>query len=197
MLMRSATAMLVLLAAIGLAAEVCAQIPGGQGGAGGPGGSRGGMGAGRGGPPPEPVRSGSAQEAPLSPGALVQIQLDQLEDDLRLTPAQVGAWTTYADRVQKLADDTARSRFDARLSTPAPTSAVQQLDQIAGAMHGRMSAVDEIVDSGRTLYAMLTPEQRVIADRRLSLVVTLLATGVTPAGMMDNSASRSARRPRP
>ena len=197
MLMRSASAMFVLLAAIGFAAEVCAQYPGGQGGTGGPGGSRGGMGAGRGGPPPEPVRSGSAQEAPLSPGALVQIQLDQLEDDLKLSPAQMGAWRIYADKVQKLADDTARSRLDARLSTPAPTSAVQQLDQIAGAMHGRMSAVDEIVDSGRTLYATLTPEQRAIADRRLSLVVTLLATGVTPAGMMDNSASRSARRPPP
>ena len=129
MLLRSVSAMLVLLA-IGFATEVCAQYPGGQGGTGGPGGSRGGMGAGRGGPPPESVRSGSAQEAPLSPGAFVQIQLDQLEDDLRLAPAQVGAWRIYA-------------------------------------------------------------------DRRLPLVVTLLATGVTPAGMMDNSSSRGARRPPP
>jgi len=197
MLMRSATAMLVLLAAIGVAAEVCAQYPGGQGGAGGTGGARGGMGAGRGGPPPEPVRRESAQETPHSPGALVQIQLDQLEDDLKLSPAQIGAWRIYADKVQKLADETARSRLDARLSTPAPTSAVQQLAEIAGAMHGRVSAIDEIVDSGRTLYATLTPEQKAIADRRLSLSVTLLATGVTPAGMMDNSASRSARRPPP
>src|SRR5207249_2125819 len=87
MLMRSASAMLVLLAAIGLSAEVCAQYPGGPGGTGGAGGSRGGMGGGRGGPPPESVRSGSTQETSLSPGALVQLQLDQLEDDLKLTPA--------------------------------------------------------------------------------------------------------------
>src|SRR6185369_14290226 len=124
MLMRSATAMLVLLAAMGVAVEACAQYPGGQGGAGGTGGARGGMGAGRGGPPPEPVRRESAQETPRSPGALVQIQLDQLEDDLKLSPAQIGAWRIYADKVQKLADETARSRLDARLSTPAPTSAV-------------------------------------------------------------------------
>jgi DNA-binding response OmpR family regulator len=38
MLLRSASVMLVLLAAIGFAAEVCAQYPGGQGGTGGPGG---------------------------------------------------------------------------------------------------------------------------------------------------------------
>jgi hypothetical protein len=45
-------------------------------------------------------------------------------------------------------------------------------------------------------YPTLTPNQRAIADRRLSLVVTLLATGVTPAGIM-NSGSRGARRPPP
>ena len=55
-------------------------------------------------------------------------------------------------------------------------------------MRSRAALVDEIGALGRALYATLTPEQQAIADRRLSLTVSLLATGVMPAGM-------TARRP--
>jgi len=172
---------LALVAVVGMTTAAWAQYPGG------PGGSRGGMGGGREGPRPDAMRGGPAADAPLSPGALVQVQLDQLEDDLKLTPAQRGAWTAYADKVLKLADDTARSRFDARTATPEQSSALQQLDQLASRMRSRMIAVDQIVDSGRELYATLTPEQKAIADRRLSLAVSLLVTGATPAGMIDGA----------
>ena len=150
------------------------------------------MGGGPSGPRPDAVRSAPAAETPLSFGALVQVQLDQLEDDLKLGPAQRGAWTAYADKVQKLADAIARSRFDARTTTPAPSSAPQQLDRIAGAVRGRMSAVDEIVELGKALYATLTPEQKAIADPRLAAPLSLLATGVAPAGVPDVGA-RSGR----
>jgi hypothetical protein len=135
-------------------------------------------------------------DAPLSPGAAVQVQLDQLEDDLKLAPAQLGAWRAYTDKVQKLADDTTRIRFEARTSAPAQSSALQQLDEIAVQMHSRRAAVDEIVESGKALYVLLTPEQKSIADRRLAPVVLLLATGAAPAGTLDGG-SRSARRPNP
>ena len=179
----------VLLMAIAVSTAAWAQYPGGGGGGGGspggPGGSRGGMG---GGPRPDAMRGPPPAEAPLSAGALVQTQLDQLEDDLKLTPAQRGAWTAYADKVQKLADATARSRFDARTSAPGPSSALPQLDQIAGGMRSRTTAVEEIVDLARALYAALTPEQKAIADPRLALPVSLLVTGMAPAGMMDGAA---------
>ena len=146
---------------------------------------------------PDDTRRAPGTETPLSPGALVQAQLDQLEDDLHLTPAQTSAWRAYADKVQKLADDTARARLDARLSTPARVDAVQQLEQLAGGIGGRKTAIDEIVDAGRALYATLAPDQKVIADRRLSLSVSLLATGVMPAGMSDAGTGRATRRPAP
>jgi len=180
----------VVLTAIAMSTVAWAQYPGGGGGGGGgspgaPGGSRGGMG---GGPRPDAMRGPPPAEAPLSAGALVQTQLDQLEDDLKLTPAQRGAWTAYADKVQKLADATARSRFDARTAAPGPSSALPQLDQIAGGMRSRTTAVEEIVDLARALYATLTPEQKAIADPRLALPVSLLVTGRAPAGMMDGAA---------
>ena len=139
------------------------------------------------------MRGGPPVDAPLSPGAIVQVQLDQLEDDLKLVPAQIGAWRAYTDKVQKLADDTTRIRFEARTAAPGQSSAIQQLDEIAAQMRSRKAAVDEIVDLGRALYALLTPEQKSIADRRLSPVVSLLATGVAPAGTLDGG-SRGGRR---
>ncbi len=135
-------------------------------------------------------------DAPLSPGAIVQVQLDQLEDDLKLAPAQIGAWRAYTDKVQKLADDTTRIRFEARTAAPVPSSAVLQLDEIAAQMRSRKAAVDEIVDLGKALYATLTPEQKSIADRRLSPVVSLLTTGVASAGTLDGG-SRGGRRASP
>jgi len=112
------------------------------------------------------------------------------------TRTQIGAWRAYTDKVQKLADDTTRIRFEARTAVPGPSSAIQQLDEIAAQMRNRRTAVDEIVESGRALYATLTPEQKLIADRRLSPVVSLLATGVAQAGTLE-SGSRGARRPNP
>jgi hypothetical protein len=143
------------------------------------------------------MRRGPPADTPQSPGALVQLQLDQLEDDLRLSPAQLDSWRNYGDKVQKLADDTARSRFDARAATSAPTDAVQQLELIAGGMRGRAASIEAIVEAGRVFYATLTPDQKAIADRRLWLSVSLLATGMTPPGMSDLAAGRGARRPTP
>ena len=190
---------LALLAAITMATTAWAQYPGGAGGTGGPGGAggtRGGMGGGRGGPPPDAMRGRPPADGPLSPGAVVQVQLDQLEDDLKLVPAQIGAWRAYTDKVQKLADDTTRIRFEARTSAPGQSSAIQQLDEIAAQMRSRKAAVDEIVELGRALYATLDPEQKSIADRRLSPVVSLLTTGVAPAGTLDGG-SRGGRRASP
>ncbi len=133
----------------------------------------------------------------VSPGAMVQMQLDQLEDDLRMTPAQLGAWRIYADKVQKLADDTARSRLDARAatSTPADAGAAAGADRQrrAGPRERRSTRSSQ---AGRAFYATLTEDQKAIADRRLWLSVSLLATGVMPPGMSD-IASRAGRRPAP
>jgi hypothetical protein len=170
--MLNARSTVVVLALSATCTAAWAQYPGG-----GAGGARGGM-------RPDTTRSVPA-EAPLSPGALVQMQLDQLEDDLKLGPAQRGAWNAYADRVQKLADSAARSRFEARTAMADATSAPAQLDQIAGAAHSRMAAIDEIVELGRALYAMLAPEQKAIADPRLALPLSLLVTGIAPATTVD------------
>jgi hypothetical protein len=156
-----------------LAATVAAQMPGGGTGSRSAGGMRGA----RGSPAEAP-----AVLPPLSGPELVRLQLGELEEDLKLTPAQRPAFATYAERMRRLAEDLARARTSARYAEgPAP----QQLDRLADIARDRLAAVEDIVDAGKALYATLAPAQREVADRRLArlglpLVGAADATATTP-----------------
>lgn len=148
---------------------------------------RGGMAAGRG------MQRG-AQERPrtaegLNPSAPTPVQLDRIEDELKLTEAQRPAWYAYADRVQKLADAMSRTRFDVR-TMAVSGSATEQLDRIVADERNRVIAAEEITELGRSLYAVLTPEQKALADRRLAMPVMALLAGVAPQGADRASAPR-------
>ena len=190
---RTACGVLALAAAIGITADAAAQY-GGAGG--GPGrGGMGGMGGQRGGPSPDAVHRDAMADAPLNPGAVVQLELDRLEDDLKMTPAQLDTWRPYADKVTKLADDVSRSRADARSRASASGNAVQHLEEIASVSGIRATAVDDIVVAARAFYSTLNSDQKAIADRRMWMPVSLLVTGVVPPGMKDAVARNSGRRP--
>jgi hypothetical protein len=175
---------MALLLGLTTATAALAQYPGGRGAPGGPSGARGGPGE-RAGEPSAGSRGAPSAVAPLNLGAFVQVQLDLLEDELRLAPVQRGAWTAYAERVGKFADDVVRSRYEARAAgtSPATGTAPEQLGQIADRMRNRLKAVDEIVALGTAFYGTLTPEQKAIADLRLSQTVTTLTTGATTTGI--------------
>lgn len=183
-------ALTVLLAAVVMISPAAfAQYPGGHGAWPGTGGTRGGMDGGQAAQAPGKTRDRPAADTLSASGAPVLVQLDKLEDDLKLTPQQRAAWNAYADKVLRLADDMTRSRFAARTSTQlAEATAAQQLDQLAGSARNRLTAVEEIVEAGKALYAMLTSEQKAIADRKLVLPMLSLATGASPPGMSRTSA---------
>jgi LTXXQ motif family protein len=180
------SALTVLLAAVAMISSAAfAQYPGGHGGL---PGTRGGMGGGQAAQGPGKTRDQSATDTLSASGAPVLVQLDKLEDDLKLAPQQRAAWNAYADKVLRLADDMTRSRFAARTSTRlTEATAVQQLDQLAGSARNRLTAVEEIVEAGKALYATLTSEQKAIADRKLALPMLSLATGASPPGMSRTS----------
>ena len=122
----------------------------------------------------------------FNPGAPTQVQLDRIEDDLKLTEEQRPAWYAYADRVQKLADTMSRARFDARTGA-AGGSAVEQLERATSDQRSRVAAVEEITALAQSLYAKLTPEQKAFADRRLALPVLMLVS--------DTASPRPGERP--
>jgi hypothetical protein len=153
----------------GLMADVAsAQAPGG----GGRGNSRGG----------DTPRVGPAKPIdPESSSAMtmlsaVQYRLELLEEDLRLQPDQRGAWQAYRERVLRLAEDSQRT---ARMALESDLPAPKRLDRLADIARDRLTAIEDIVDAGKSLYAVLTPGQKAVADRRLAVPVTALA-GVEP-----------------
>src|SRR5262249_43986396 len=151
-----------------------------------------GMGGQRGGPPDGSQR-GSMQDAPLNTGSLVQLELDRLEDNLKMTPPQLDTWRVYAHKGSELFDAVHKSRADLRSGSTAAENAVQHLEQIASISGMRATALDDIVVAGRAFYSTLSGDQKAIADRRMWMPVSLLATGVMPPGMSD-SVARAGRR---
>jgi hypothetical protein len=178
------------IAAVALSSASWAQAPGGGGRSGGTrGGADGAMGSVR----PDGMRGAPSADAPLNPGALVQRQLDRLEDELAPTPAQSAVWGAFADSVQKLADSVERVRFEARTATGGPAGAVERLDWIAAGVKDRAALIQKIAEQGRALYATLSPEQKRVADSRMWLPVSLLAVGVAPSAGAAEPPSRGGR----
>lgn len=131
------------------------------------------------------VRNNEARMAGANYFDLVSLRISQLEEDLNLTPPQLPAWNAYKERLTRMLDD---QRRGARVSA-SETTAPKQLDGLADIARNRLTAVEEIVDAGKALYAVLTPEQKVIADRKLVLPL---------ATMTGNDAGTDVRRtPRP
>jgi hypothetical protein len=150
-----------------------------------PGGAQRNMGTGK------AARPAQSRDQPADIGAPVQIQLDKLEDDLKLAPEQQGAWNAYADKILKFADDMTRAQFMARTgSVSQDATAAQQLDQLTDRARNRMTAMEDIAQFGKALYAVLTTDQRKIADRRLVLPMLSLANGLPAPGMATGSPGR-------
>lgn len=174
---------LAVATALCVASVACAQVPGGGARPSGPG--TGSMLGNRGMPP-----AGGGDDARMA-GAnfseLVNIRVAQLEEDLNLVPGQLPLWNAYRDRVIRMLDDQRRGM---RVSA-AETTAPKRLDALADIARNRLAAVEDIVDAGKALYAVLTPAQREVADRRLALPLATL-TGNDSGGDLR---SQQPRRP--
>jgi periplasmic protein CpxP/Spy len=171
------TIALLAFAAMLTASGAAAQVPGGAGPGGGAGGGRGGMGAADGRGP------GIKHEAPSGNSAAsiadtVQTRLSDLQEDLKLTTAQRPAWAAYSDRVLKLLADTKRANDAALRGT---LTGPQRLDQITDIARNRATAIEDVAEAGKALYAALTPEQQALADSRLAIAVLPMVGVGAPA----------------
>jgi LTXXQ motif family protein len=138
-------------------------------------------------PPPRPrPDDGKAQE---SIQASVQFRLETLEEDLRIRPEQQKLWLNYKDRVLRLADDAQRT---SRTALAGTMSAPERLDRLSDIARDRLTAIEDIVEAGKQLYAVLTPGQQGVADRRMAVPVTGLA-GVEPSSSTVRTGSGNSR----
>ena len=118
-------------------------------------------------PSQDPARSA---DLPVSLTGQAQLVLDKMQEELRIGAHQQKAWDDYSKKVLRYAEDLARARFSARDMQDGGATAPQQFERLTEIANNRMTAVEEIVDSGRSLYATLGAEQRPIADKVLVLL---------------------------
>jgi len=108
---------------------------------------------------------------------LATIRVNQLEEDLNLTAAQLPLWNKYKAQLLDMIEDVKRG---ARVSASEST-APKRLDGLADTARNRLTAIEDIVDAGKALYAALTPAQKEVADRRLALPLATLTGADTGA----------------
>ena len=114
-------------------------------------------------------------------------QLREFEEDLKLGQAQRAAWAIFAEKVQRLADDVVRNRNTVRFPKG---SAPEQLEFVTETLRNRLTAIEDIADAGKSLYAVLTPDQKTIADGRLARISIPL---IVPAQSVQASTAREMR----
>jgi LTXXQ motif family protein len=121
--------------------------------------------------PPSRNPDAAANGIPTTLVSAVQYRLDLLEDDLRLRPDQDAVWSNFRKRVLGLAEDTQRN---ARVTMGADMNGPKRLDRLADLARDRLTAVEDIADAGKVLYATLSPTQQGVADRLIALPVMAL-----------------------
>jgi periplasmic protein CpxP/Spy len=95
--------------------------------------------------------------------------IEELREDLKLAPEQQNAWEAYVGKLRGLASDI--SRENARAKEIAQMDVLQRIDHAVDVAGERMTAMEEIAAAAKKLYAVLTPEQRSIANPRLATIV--------------------------
>ena len=117
-----------------------------------------------------PAKGDDARMVNANLPELVALRMSQLEEDLQITAMQMPLWKTYRARVMEMLEDTKRGPRVSASETTAP----KRLDALADMSRNRLTAVEDIVDAGKALYASLTPAQKEVADRRLALPLATL-----------------------
>ena len=117
-----------------------------------------------------PAKGDDARMVNANLPELVALRMSQLEEDLQITAQQMPLWKAYRTRVMDMLEDTKRGPRVSASETTAP----KRLDALADMSRNRLTAVEDIVDAGKALYATLTPAQKEVADRRLALPLATL-----------------------
>ena len=138
--------------ALAIAAATYAQPYGGMGRGYGPGM---GMGPGHG-----PMAGGD-------PSAMVDARLSDLKAQLKITSDQEAAWQTYAAAAKEQAAGMKAMRAQMLEGTG---TAPERMAQRTAAMQQRAAGMATMTNAFSALYAVLTPEQKAIADQNFRMM---------------------------
>jgi LTXXQ motif family protein len=118
----------------------------------------------------------------LSANDQVRMQLTDVRLALKLAPEQNAFWQAYEDKVVGLLAEQPQ-----RTGTSSGESAVKQIDRNADVLRSRLGATQDLSDAAKKLYAILSDEQKTVADR-------MLAATVPPAFAVQSGGIRGSSR---
>ena len=100
------------------------------------------------------------------PVAMVDKRLARFKEELKITSDQEPVWTAYAEKTRSNVKDM-RDQMQAAMRDPAQT-APERFDRHIELMKKRLASFENMDDALKGLYAVLTPEQKAIADRHFA-----------------------------
>ena len=106
------------------------------------------------------------------PVAAADKRLGRLKADLKITSAQESAWNAYADQIRQHAGEM-QAQFNQRrqqrenASGSTRPSAPERVERQAQFAKQQGEYLERLAGLTKDLYAVLTPEQKTLADQRL------------------------------
>lgn len=135
----------------------------------GPGGGPGPMGGGPMGygPMGHGMGHGMGPQAYGNPGAAAESRLAGLKSELKITAAQESAWKAFADQTKQQAE--AMQAWMTTVQGSAQASAPERIELRNQIMKKRQEQMEKSTVAFKDLYAVLTPEQKALADQHMGM----------------------------
>ena len=115
-----------------------------------------------------PMGHGMGPQAYGNPAAAADWRLSGLKSELKITAAQESAWKLFADQTKQQAE--AMQALMATAQGSAQASAPERLDLRNQMMKKRQEQMEKTTTAFKDLYAVLTPEQKVLADQHIGMM---------------------------
>ena len=123
---------------------------------------------------------GQGRASKAEPTPALEVTLHELAEDLKLGPEQQPLFDAYADTLRGLANDVVRERQRQSGAKSASASLLERIDRNVDSLRNRLTAVEDIAQAAKTLYARLNPDQQRAADPRLATLMLLPLTQEGP-----------------
>jgi LTXXQ motif family protein len=120
-----------------------------------------------------PGGDGQGKAGRQEPTPVLEVTLHELEEDLKLVPEQQPLFDAYAEALRGLGNDVARERQRQSAAKAASGSLAERIDHNVDTLRNRLTAVEDIAQAAKALYAKLNPDQQRAADPRLATLMLL------------------------
>jgi len=115
-----------------------------------------------------PMGRGMGPQAFGNPSAMADARSAYLKSELKITAAQESAWKAFADQTRQQAE--AMQSLMSAAQGSAQASAPERLELRNQAMKKRLEQTEKTTAAFKDLYAVLSPEQKTLADQRVGMM---------------------------